>query len=672
LKITFWKGVFVADHRGREEENLLKRAGFVPHEPTLCEPAVCRGCRARIGRRYWSSRVEHATRLRSYCTQRALDVMKLHLAKLAQSRAVDANIVVPAPAGMRFEPYQKAGIAYAIARKDTLIGDDMGLGKTVESLGFANVVRPRSILVVGPATLALNWKLEAGRWLTGSYRCYIPESGSDVVPPQGDEPLLVITNYEKVTGITPRRQRVALASIETDLPAVSRLSQSSTEQLTILAEGAKADPEKTPILCSDPSRPGRLRAIRRSVVVEAARILGWPRLTSIVLPPETVLKDLDLDKALKQVHDTPLSRSLRRPWGLGIFDEAQALKNPESQRSRAVLGRGGLYHRCQRSLFLSGTPLENYTKEIWPLAAALAPAKFGDWWKFAHRYCGLHSEERAGKKVWVADGCTNHSELQQRLRTSFMIRRLKTDVLPELPPKRRQLIVLDEKIDWSRYPQFQRWRELYERAYEEALARLEAARSAVEYKQAVRKLDSVTVGFTETSDIRHKTGLLKLPACLRYADELLCSGIDCLVIYAHHQDVLQKISEHYGETSCVIYGDTPMDARIPIVGAFQAGQKKIFIGGLKAAGVGITLTRASTCVFFETDWNPATIKQAEDRLCRFGQKKMVHAIHPVLDGSLDANIMQKMLSKQEAVDKVLDHLPESEKLILKKEGLASS
>jgi hypothetical protein len=815
MKITFWKGVFVADHAPGEEERLLKRAGFVLHEPTLCEPAICRGCRARIGRRYWSDRVEHATRLRSYCLPRALEVMKNHLGKLAASRAVDAKISVPAPAGLSYKPYQRAGIAYAVARKDTLFGDDMGLGKaltlcakiltptgwttmgeievgspvigsngqiyhvtgtypqgqhqvyrvtfqdggsakcdlrhlwevntprrialglpprvlslldilrekivddvgnwqhlvrrvnadlpahlrspkeyplyraiveiepvdrqqtkcirvdspdnlyiindyilthnTVEALGVANIIRPRNILVVAPATLALNWKIEAERWLVRPYRYFIPDDGSDEVPRE-DQGLCVITNYEKIAGLTPRRQRVPLAAIEGDIIASSQFSFASVEKMTLVAESAKKN--NTPVLCQSPTRPDRFRAISNSVVVEAARILGWPRLTAIVLPPGISTLGLDLKKIMKTVQHTPLSRSLRRPWELAIFDEAQALKNPESQRSRAVLGKDGLYHHSHRSLFLSGTPLENYPIEIWPMAAAICPAKFGDWQKFAHRYCGLHTEARAGKNVWVYNGCTNHSELQQRLRTSFMIRRLKTDVMKELPPKRRQLVVLDEKIDWSRYPEFQRWRELYERAYDEALARMEAAKTQVEYLSAARALETVTVPFTESSDMRHKTALLKLPACLRHADELLSSGLDCLVIYAHHRDVLEEIHEHYGDQSCVIYGDTQMEERIPIVQAFQEGRKKIFVGGLKAAGTGITLTRASVVDFFETDWNPATMKQCEDRLWRYGQKKMVHVFHPVLNGSLDANMVQKMLSKQEAVDRVLDHLPE--------------
>ena len=129
MKITFWKGVFVADSLPGDKTS-LERAGFQQHEPTMCsDRARCKACRAKIGRRYWSPRIEDATRLRSHCTDIALKVMKEHLSRLEKSRAVDANIDVPAPPGLEYLPYQKAGISYAIQRKDTLIGDEMGLGK---------------------------------------------------------------------------------------------------------------------------------------------------------------------------------------------------------------------------------------------------------------------------------------------------------------------------------------------------------------------------------------------------------------------------------------------------------------------------------------------------------------------------------------------------------------
>ena len=567
MRITFWKGVFVADSLP-EDKTTLERAGFLMHEPTLCEDkARCKACRAKIGRRHWTTRIEDATRLRSHCNDIALKIMRDHLYKLERSRAVDSNIVVPVPPGLEYLPYQKAGISYAVQRKDTLIGDEAGLGKTVEALGFINLTKPGTVLVVAPATLAFNWKLEAEKWLVDPYEIFVPSTGAEIIP-QGEK-LLVITNYEKLVGRMKNGEE----------------------------------------------------------------------------------------------YETDFAKSLKRTWDVAIFDECHALKNPQSKRSQAVLGEFGLMRRSHRTLFLSGTPIENYPKEIWTLAATICPAKFGDWWAFARRYCGLHKEEHDGRTTWVANGSSHLSELQQRLRTTFMVRRLKHDVLKELPPKRRQLVVLGENVDWSQHPEFRRWKEIYEREYEAALARIESAKTNEEYKKAIKSLDAfVGIAFTEMSEFRHKTALAKLPMCLQYLDDLLRSSPDNIVIFAHHKDVLQKLAQHFGEDAVLLYGDTRMEDRGKAVKLFQEGHKRIFIGGLKAAGSGITLTRANTAVFVEIDWVPATMSQAEDRLCRIGQKKMVHVIHLVLNNTLDVNMSQKVIAKQNTIDKALDRLPEQLRL----------
>jgi SWI/SNF-related matrix-associated actin-dependent regulator 1 of chromatin subfamily A len=593
MKITFWKGVFVADALP-EDHGMLKKGGFVAHEPTLCEdPSRCKACRANIGRRFWSARVEDATRLRTYCNDRALSVMKEHLAKLEKSRAISSNLHVPAPSGLEYLPYQKAGIAYAIQRKDTLIGDEAGLGKTVVSLGFINYTRPKTVLVVAPATLAFNWKLEAEKWLIDPYTIFIPQDGSDTIPEPGPNGrLLVITNYEKVVAGTRRKPCPRCCGVE--VPGYQ---------------------------CAECSGTGKIKILNC---------------------------------------ESDFLRGLKRTWDLSIYDEVQALKNPASKRSQAVLGEFGLFNRSHRTLSLSGTPIENYPKEIWALAATICPAKFGDWWAFARRYCGLHEEIHRDRKVIVTTGHSHLSELQQRLRASFMVRRLKHDVLKELPPKRRQLVILgDQEVDWSTHPEFRRWKELYERDYEAAMSRIEAAETLREYKLAVKDLEAfVGVAFTEMSEFRHKTALVKLPLCLRYIDDLLANGLDNVVIFAHHKDVLEKIYSHYKKDAVMLYGGTPMEKRGEIVQEFQNGPKRVFVGGLKAAGTGITLTKASTVIFIEIDWVPATLSQAEDRLCRIGQKKMVHVIHLVLNNTLDVNMSQKVMAKQEVIDKALDRLPE--------------
>jgi SWI/SNF-related matrix-associated actin-dependent regulator 1 of chromatin subfamily A len=593
MKITFWKGVFVADAVS-EEHGKLKSGGFVQHEPTLCEdPSRCKACRAKIGRRFWSSRIEDATRLRAYCNDRALAVMKEHLAILERSRAVSSNIRIPSPPGMEYLPYQKAGIAYALQRKDTLIGDEAGLGKTIQALGFINYTRPKTVLVVAPATLAFNWKLEAEKWLVDPYTIFIPQAGADSIPEPGPSGrLFIITNYEKIV------------------------------------LGVRYDP--------------------------------CPRCAGVETPGYQCSECNGKGKIKNPKFESEFYKSLQRIWDVSIYDEVHALKNPDSKRSKAVLGEFGLFNRSHRTLSLSGTPIENYPKEIWALAATICPAKFGDWWGFAQRYCGLHKEDHRDRTVWVTTGNSHLSELQQRLRATFMVRRLKHDVLKELPPKRRQLVILgDQEIDWSNHPEFRRWKELYERDYEAALARIEAAKTLEDYKRAVKSLEAfIGIAFTEMSEFRHKTALAKLPLCLRYIDDLLANGLDNVVIFAHHKDVLEKIYSHYKKDAVLLYGGTPMEERGKIVQEFQDGPKRVFVGGLKAAGTGITLTKASTVIFIEIDWVPATLSQAEDRLCRIGQKKMVHVIHLVLNNTLDVNMSQKVIAKQEVIDKALDRLPE--------------
>jgi SNF2 family DNA or RNA helicase len=658
--ITFWKGVFAAQHSPGDEP-LLKKCGFELHEPSLCDPSGCKACRAGVGRRYWSPRVEDATRMRQHCNPRALEVMRGHLAKLKASRAVDAEIDIPVPPGLTYKPFQRGGVAYAVRRKDTLFGDQMGLGKTVEALGVINYVKPHNVLVVCPATLVLNWRAEAEKWLCEKRRIFIPRSGADAVPDTSD-PLLVITNYEKITGPSARPKNVTLSLIRSapntfrqvttpgyleDL--VTRIKTRGLERPFILTQGADDTDDK-------------LYVHADHYVVLALRQLGWTEVPAVVVPRDFPHAVTARTTPSEIRTDTPLSRSLRRRWNMQVYDEAHALKNRDSLRSQTVLGPGGLYDRADRALFLTGTPMEKRPIEIWPIASRLCPRLFGDWWQFARRYCGLHEEQRGKTKTWVADGATHHSELQQRLRTTIMIRRLRSDVLKELPPKIRQLVVLsDDKVDWGKYPSLCEWREANKEKFDAVLSQAEAATTMAEYQAAVKKLQAVTAPFTQMSQVRHETALVKLPMCLKFADEVLESGVDSLVIFAHHRDVLERIHKHYGEDSCVIFGETPQKDRVPIVKAFQEGQKRIFIGGLRAAGVGITLTRASTMMLFESDWNGAIMLQAEDRVCRIGQTKNTLILHPVLNNSLDAYMVKLTIAEQNIIDKMLDHLPEPEK-----------
>jgi len=115
---------------------------------------------------------------------------------IADSQAVDADIEIPVPAGLAYLPYQRAGIAYATQRKSTLIGDEMGLGKTIQAIGVINATAPKTVLVVCPASLKINWKNEMTKWLVAERDIQIVNGGGEQIPGTPD---VVIINYDVLT-----------------------------------------------------------------------------------------------------------------------------------------------------------------------------------------------------------------------------------------------------------------------------------------------------------------------------------------------------------------------------------------------------------------------------------------------------------------------------------------
>jgi len=321
-------------------------------------------------------------------------------------------------------------------------------------------------------------------------------------------------------------------------------------------------------------------------------------------------------------------------WDLLIADECHYLKNYKAKRTKYVLGGGkgkekieGL--RATRKLFLTGTPIVNRPIELFPLLRALLPFEPWTKWKYyTTRYCG------AAFNGFGMDltGASNLEELQNHLRSTIMVRRLKQDVLKELPPKRRQIIVLEsDGMD-----------EIVRRE-KEAYARFEAA-----------PLKSRTAAFAELSALRHDTAVAKIPFVIEHVTDLL-EETDKLVVMAHHHDVVDALAEAFGTIAVAVDGRTSIDDRDAAVTRFQNDPTcKLFIGTIKAAGIGITLTAASVVAFAELDWTPGNVTQAEDRLHRIGQVNPVLVQHLVLDKSLDARMVEIIIEKQQNIEKALD------------------
>lgn len=523
------------------------------------------------------------------------------------SRATDAEVEIPAPAGLAYLGYQKAGIAFALRQlalpdiAGVLIGDDMGLGKTIQGIGIVNA-RPdiRKVLILCPASLKLNWQREWRKW---SVRPMTVELASPEHWPAAD---VVIVNYD----------------------IVHRLRD-------------KIDAEEWDLLIAD-----ECHVLKTKGAIRTVSVMGGQRSTTAeerkAILPEATNRALEV---LTPYRGAPAVYGPATPEGVRKAQDAILPKKIKMEPIRAA-----------KRVWLTGTPILNRPVEMWTIIEACDPKGLGaDFFDYAKRYCDAH---RNSFGYWDFGGASNLDELQMKLRSRIMVRRLKADVLTELPAKRRQLIELAAEAAGAIVAAEKQAVEALREAIAKAEADMilaEAEGDAKAYKRAVERLKSAqTAAFTEMSKLRHQTAVKKIPYLIEHIREAVeASGK--VIVFAHHADVLAALKKEFGEAAVVITGQTSIQDRQAAVDAFQADPKvTVFLGNIIAAGVGLTLTASSHVIFGELDWRPGMVTQAEDRAHRIGQKNSVLVQHIVFEGSIDAEMAKRIVAKQEVIDKALD------------------
>jgi superfamily II DNA or RNA helicase len=376
----------------------------------------------------------------------------------------------------------------------------------------------------------------------------------------------------------------------------------------------------------------------------------WPHGTDVVVVNYDILK-----KYKSQID--------AQDWDMLISDEAHYLKSPDAQRTHAVLGGRTKANvvtapiKAKRRIFLTGTPIVNRPAELWTLAHSLDREGLGaSWTGFHTRYANA----KKGRYGWDISGASNLGELQDKLRETFMVRRMKADVLKDLPPKMRQVVDLPiddaktQKLVDAERAQFER--------HQETVAKLRAERDAAiaggdeeSYRSAVGRLKQANdIAFSEMSKVRHEVALSKAPSVIAYAKGILESK-DKILIFAHHTDVIDEIMGAMGPQAVKLTGSCSQKDRQAAVDRFMTDPNcHVFVGNIKAAGVGITLTKADTVLFAELDWSPGNVTQAEDRAHRIGQTDTVNVHHLVYNGSLDSKMAKMLVAKQKVMDAALD------------------
>lgn len=301
-------------------------------------------------------------------------------------------------------------------------------------------------------------------------------------------------------------------------------------------------------------------------------------------------------------------------------------------------------------LGLTGTPIVNRPNElVMQLKILNRLDVFGGEWHFKINHCGMFK----GRFGWNDSGATRLDELNRILRSEgIMIRRLKEDVLTELPPKRFQVIELEG------YESLVEKEELaaleFEALKTELRMKAEHAKGNREdYQKVIKELRELeTVSFTEIARIRRELAIAKLPVVVEHCRNFLESSDEKLVIFAHHKKVIEELQAALKDYAVVtVTGETPVARRQTLVESFQRNKGvRVFLGST-AAKEGITLTAASTVVFAELFWSPSDIEQFADRCCRIGQKNSVLVQFFVATDSIDARIAKTFVHKEGIIEK---------------------
>lgn len=486
---------------------------------------------------------------------------------LEASSATDSSIDVPAPDGLEYRGFQKAGIAFANSRpssiRGALIADEMGLGKTIQAIGCINSDPSiQRVLVIVPASLKLNWKRELKKWLT--------------------RPMSVGIVQSKTSAKKGKQQ--------------------------------------------------------------------WPGHANVVI--------INYDLLTKnRAHIEPIN------WDMIIVDECHYTKNPKAQRTKVIMGyKAGTENgykglTTRRWVLLTGTPIVNRPKELFNLLRLLEPSRWHNFLDFAFRYCA------AKQTRWGLDatGASNLEELHQILRSTVMVRRLKSQVLAELPPKQRSVIEVPSNGSSSLVAKENQAYQTLRSMQDELRRRL--ARALVTddregFSAAVAELEvGVTAAFDEFSKLRKETAEKKVELLAEHLADLLEQG-EKVVVFAHHHNVVDRLMKIFGDKAVRLDGRMNADDKQKSVDRFQTDPSiQVFVGSITAAGVGITLTAASHVVFVELDWVPGNLQQAEDRCHRIGQTDSVNVEYFVLEGSIDAHMAQTVVNKLAVIEKALDKAP---------------
>ena len=340
-----------------------------------------------------------------------------------------------------------------------------------------------------------------------------------------------------------------------------------------------------------------------------------------------VIVNYDILKNFHDIKDLSNSLLLKSQFELVILDEAHMVSNAQAQRTKII---NNFVKNIRRVWLLTGTPMTSRPMNYYNLLSIIESPVAQNWMAYAIRYCQGYQFKAGNRKVWNVQGASNLEELRERT-SKQILRRLKEEVL-DLPEK----IITPVYLRTSS----KEYKELMGEYYEWLDNRKEES-------------GSLTVQFSKLMKVRKVIANEKVRQTIEFAENIIEQGKK-VIIFTNFTDTLQLIHNHFGKQSVYLDGSCNKVQRQYAVDQFQDNEKiKVFVGNLKAAGVGLTLTAAEVVIMNDLSFVPAEHAQAEDRAYRYGQKNNVLVYYPIFENTIEGAIYDILNKKKKIIGTVM-------------------
>jgi len=340
-----------------------------------------------------------------------------------------------------------------------------------------------------------------------------------------------------------------------------------------------------------------------------------------------VIINYDIIKNFHDPKNKKESQILNTGFDLVIIDEAHYIKNAQAQRTKLI---NDIVKEVERLWLLTGTPMTSRPIDYYNLLSLVESPVAKNWMAYVIRYCSGYQFKVGTKKVWNVMGASNLEELRDRTNNTIL-RRLKQDVL-DLPDKIITPIYL----------------RLKSKEYENLMGEYYEW-----YRSNPNESNSLTIQFTKLTKVRQVIANEKISQTIELAENIIEQGKK-VIIFCNFTESLNNIVSHFGKSAVKVDGSMSKNDRQLSVDKFQEDDKiKVFVGNIKAAGVGITLTAAEAVIMNDLSFLPSDHSQAEDRAYRIGQKNNVLVYYPLFENTIEGLIYDILIAKKQVIATVM-------------------